>query len=249
MRTAFYTLLARLRDFVRPAAGDADFEQELDMHLAMAAEDTVRRGMSPDEARRQARLELGGVTQLREAARAARGLPGLDTVWLDGKLGVRMLRKSWGLTLVGGLAMALTIGLGASIFNIWDTFAGTRLPLDEGDRVVAIQPFDRVSQRVDMTTPLADFRRWRETLRSVEFVSAMRPIEPALLTGHGAVSPVRAAEMTASAFQLARVQPLLGRALIDHDEREGAEPVAVISYDLWQSAFSSDPAVLGQRIQ
>ena len=249
MRSVFYTWLARLREFARPTAGDVDFEQELETHLSLAEADKVRRGISPDEARREARVELGGVTQLREAARAARGLPGLDTVWLDGKLGVRMLRKSWGLTLVGGLAMALTIGLGASIFNIWDTFAGTRLPLDEGDRVVAIQPFDRVSQRVDMTTPLADFRRWRETLRSVEFVSAMRPIEPALLTGHGAVSPVRAAEMTASAFQLARVQPLLGRALIDHDEREGAEPVAVISYDLWQSAFSSDPAVLGQRIQ
>ena len=140
MRALFYTLLARLREFVRPAAGDADFDQELDTHLAMAEEEKVRRGMSPDEARRQARLELGGVTQLREAARAARGLPWLETFLLDGKLGLRMLRRSWGLTLVGGLAMAITIGLGASIFNIWDTFAGTRLPLDEGDRVVAIQP-------------------------------------------------------------------------------------------------------------
>jgi putative ABC transport system permease protein len=249
MRTVFYTLLARLRDFVRPAAGDADFDQELDMHLAMAAEDKVRRGMSPDEARRQARLELGGVTQLREAARAARGLPWLDTFWLDGRLGVRMLRKSWGLTLVGGLAMAITIGLGASIFTIWDTFAGMRLPLDEGDRVVAIQPFDRASQRVHRTTPLADFRRWRETLKAVEDVSAMRMIDAEMLTRDGAAGPVRAAEMTASAFQLARVQPLLGRPLIDRDERAGAEPVAVIGYDIWQSAFSSDRAALGQRIQ
>ena len=203
----------------------------------------------PGEARREARLEMGGATQLREAARAARGLPWLETFLLDGKLGLRMLRRSWGLTLVGGLAMAITIGLGASIFTIWNTFAGTRLPLDEGDRVVAIQSFDRASQRVHMTTPLADFRRWRETLTSVEYVSAMRAIDPEVLTRDGAVGPVHAAEMTASAFQLARVQPLLGRPLIDQDERVGAEPVAVIGYDLWQSAFSSDPAVLGQRIQ
>ena len=67
MRTLFYTLLARLREFVRPAGGDADFDQELDTHLAMAVEEKVRRGMSPDEARRHARLQLGGVTQLREA--------------------------------------------------------------------------------------------------------------------------------------------------------------------------------------
>ena len=249
MRALFYTVVARIRDFLRPAAGDADFDQELELHLAMAEEDKVRRGMSPEQAGREARLELGGAAQLREAAHAARGLPWLETFWLDAKLGLRMLRRSWGLTLVGGLAMAVTIGLGASMFTIWDTVAGTRLPLDEGDRVVAIQPFDKAAQRVHRTTPLPDFRRWRETLKSVEHVSAMRPIVPAVIARDGADDSVAAAEMTASAFQLARVQPLLGRPLIEDDEREGAEPVAVIGYRLWQEGFSSDPAVLGQRIQ
>ena len=249
MRALFYTVVARIRDFLRPAASDADFDQELELHLAMAEEDKVRRGMSPEQARREARLELGGVAQLREAARAARGLPWLETFWLDAKLGLRMLRRSWGLTLVGGLAMAVTIGLGASMFTIWDTVAGTTLPLDEGDRVVAIQPFDKAAQRVHRETPLPDFRRWRETLKSVEHVSAMRPIVPAVIARDGADDSVAAAEMTASGFQLARVQPLLGRPLIEEDEREGAEPVAVIGYQLWKEGFSSDPAVLGQRIQ
>ncbi len=249
MRALFYTVVSRIRDFVRPAASDADFDQELELHLAMAEEDKVRRGMSPEQARREARLELGGAAQLREAARAARGLPWLETFWLDAKLGLRMLRRSWGLTLVGGLAIAVTIGLGASMFTIWDTFAGTRLPLDQGDRVVAIQPFDKAAQRVHRETPLPDFRRWRETLKSVEHVSAMRPIVPAVIARDGADDSVAAAEMTASGFQLARVQPLLGRPLIEDDEREGAEPVAVIGYQLWKEGFSSDPAVLGQRIQ
>ncbi len=249
MRALFYTIVARIRDFLHPAASDADFDQELELHLAMAEEDKLRRGMSPDEARREARLELGGAAQLREAARAARGLPWLETFWLDAKLGLRMLRRSWGLTLVGGLAMAVTIGLGASIFTIWDTFARTTLPLDEGDRVVAIQPVDKAAQRVDRATPLPDFRRWRETLKSVEHVSAMRPIIPAVTARDGADDSVAAAEMTASGFELARVQPLLGRPLIEEDEREGAEPVAVIGYQLWREGFSSDPAVLGQRIQ
>ena len=120
MRALFYTVVARIRDFLRPAASEADFEQELEAHLAMAEEDKVRRGMSPEQARREARLDLGGAAQLREAARAARGLPWLETFWLDAKLGLRMLRRSWGLTLVGGLAMAVTIGLGASMFTIWD---------------------------------------------------------------------------------------------------------------------------------
>ncbi len=248
MRALLSTIAARIRDFLRPAASDADFDQELELHLAMAEEDKIRRGLSPEQARRESRLELGGVAQLREAARAARGLPWLETFWLDGKLGVRMLRKSWGLTLVGGLAMAVTIGLGAAIFNIWDTFAGTELPLDEGDRIVAIQPFEKAAQLVHRT-PLSDFRRWHETLKSVEHVSAMRAIDAAVITRDSAVGSVPAAEMTASGFRLARVQPLLGRPLIEEDEREGAEPVAVIGYQLWQSGFSSDPAVLGQRIQ
>ena len=87
MRALFHTLVARLRGFVRPAAGDDDFNQELEAHLRMAEEEKVRRGMSPTEARREARLELGGVTQLREAARATRGLPWIDTFWLDARLG------------------------------------------------------------------------------------------------------------------------------------------------------------------
>jgi predicted permease len=249
MRALFHTVVARIRDFLRPAAGDADFDQEVALHLAMAEEDKVRRGMSPEQARREARLELGGAAQVREAARAARGLPWLETFWLDARLGLRMLRRSWGLTLVGGLAMAVTIGLGASMFTIWDTVTGTTLPLDEGDRLVAIQPFDRAAQRVDRATPLPDFRRWRETLKSVEHVSAMRPIVPAVTARDGADDSVAAAEMTAAGFQLARVRPLLGRPLMEEDEREGAEPVAVIGYQLWREGFSSDPAVLGQRIQ
>jgi predicted permease len=249
VRAVFYTLLARLRDAVRPAAGDDEFDEELGAHLAMAVEEKIRRGISPAEARRQARLELGGVTQLREAAREARGLPWLDMFWLDAKLGWRMLRKSWGLTLVGGLAMAITIGLGASIFTIWDTVSGTRLPLDDGDRVVAIQTLNRETQEFIGLSRRADFRRWRDTLKTVEHVSAMRTRNLTVVTRDGALEPVRAAEMTASAFQLARVQPLMGRPLIDSDEREGAEPVAVIGHRLWEEAFHSDPSVIGQRLQ
>ena len=142
MLAFFHTVVARLLGFLRPRDPDADFDQELDAHLAMAVEDKIRRGMSPEQARRTAHVELGGLAQLREAARAARGLPWLNGFWLDLKLGLRMLRKSWGLTLVGGFAMAVTIGLGASVFTIWNALTGTTLPLDEGDRIVAIQRFD-----------------------------------------------------------------------------------------------------------
>ena len=111
MWTFLRVAAARLRGFLRPGDLERDFDDELAAHLAMAEEDNIRRGMTPEEARRAARVELGGLTQLREAGREARGLPWLDTFALDIKLGFRMLRKSWGLTLVGGFAMTIAIAI------------------------------------------------------------------------------------------------------------------------------------------
>ena len=126
MLTSLRVMAARLRGFLRPGALEHEFDQELEAHLAMAEEEKIRQGMAPAEARRRARVELGGLTQLREAGREARGLPWLNTFWLDAKLGLRMLRKSWGLTLVGGLAMTVAIGIGAVVFAFFDiAYMGT----------------------------------------------------------------------------------------------------------------------------
>src|SRR5262245_65994504 len=138
MKAFFHTIVARLHGFLRSRSLDTDFTEELRAHLAMAEEDKIRRGMTPEEARRAARVELGGLTQLREAGRAARGLPWLETFGLDLRLGLRMLRKSWGLTLIGGLAMAVAIGVGATAFTVLDTLEGNTLPVEEGDRLVRL---------------------------------------------------------------------------------------------------------------
>ena len=178
----------------------------------------------------------------------ARLYPITDAVGLDVKLGLRLLRKSWGLTLVGGLAMALTIGLGTAIFTLWNTATTTTLPLPDGDRIVAIQSSDAATQQIHRDSSLPDFMRWRELLRSVTDVSAMRLVERTLITPGGASGPISVAEMTASAFRLTRVPPMLGRPLMDEDER-GDTNAVVIGFDLWQAGFSSDPAVLGRRLQ
>ena len=129
MRALLYMAIARMRAFLRPGDLDADFDEEIEAHLAMAEEERVRQGLTPQEARRMARVELGGLTQVREMTRGARGVPGLDASWLDVKLGLRMLRKSWGLTLVGGLAMTVVIGIAAGAFSFFDTVLGRALPL------------------------------------------------------------------------------------------------------------------------
>ena len=153
-----------------------------------------------------------------------------------------------GLTLVGGVAMAVTIGLGTSILTIWNTATTTTLPLPDGDRIVAIQRFDAATQQIHRDSSLQDLRRWREHLRSVSDVSAMRRVQHTLVTPDGGAAPISGAEMTASAFRVAGVPPVLGRPLLDEDERGGAN-VVVIGFRVWQEGFSSDPAVLGRRVR
>ena len=242
------TAASRLRAFLRPEPLDQDFMEELESHLAMAEEDKIRQGMTPAEARRQARIELGRVTQVREAVRDARGLPWLDTLWLDIKLSLRMLRKSWGLTLVGGLAMTLAMVIGVIVFAFLEVAFGSKLPLDEGQRVVVLQVWDSKEQR-RQNTSLHHLEHWRSNLRTVRDVGAFRVSERNLVIGNGVAEPVELAEMTASGFQLARVQPLLGRTFTEADELNGAAPVAVIGYNAWQSDFSGDSQVVGQVIQ
>ena len=92
MKAFLNIVMARIRGAFSSSKLDRDFDQELEAHLDMSAADKMRGGMTRAQARRAARIELGGVTQLREAGRSARGLPWLETFWLDVKLGFRMLR-------------------------------------------------------------------------------------------------------------------------------------------------------------
>ncbi len=167
--------------------------------------------------------------------------------WLDFKLGFRMMTKYPGLTLVGGLGMAVAIAIGAGFFDAAAVVHAT-LPFEEGERVVAIENWDREVNNQERQI-LHDFIAWRDELKSVEGLSAWTPIERNLITSDGQAEPVAVAEMTASGFQLTRVPPLLGRTLVEEDERVGAPAVVVIGYDVWQTRFASDPDIVGRDVR
>lgn len=167
--------------------------------------------------------------------------------WLDWKLGARLLLKYPALTIIGGLSLAAAIAIGTIGFEVADELLYKQLPFDQGGRVVRLETQDTASSRVEPRV-LHDFPIWRRSLKTVVELGAARLGERNVLTGDGRVESLRVAEITASAFPLTRVPPLLGRPLQSSDETEGAEPVVVLGYDVWRRQFLQDPAIIGRAV-
>jgi predicted permease len=245
---AFHTLVARIQGFLRPAAVEAEFDAEMEAHLAAAEEDGVRRGLTREEARRLALMQLGGLAQLREATRTARGLPWVGTFWLDLKLGVRLLFKYPGLTVVSTLALAIGIAIVAGFHAGTEFMVRPVLPDEHGERIVAMWNHDVArSDRGEQT--LGDMLTLRRELTSVDYVGAFVLQERAVAATDGRTRLVDAAQISASAFEMLRVVPLLGRPLVADDERPGAPAVALVGFELWQSAMRNDPKIVGATIR
>jgi predicted permease len=166
---------------------------------------------------------------------------------LDLKLGVRMLVKYPGLTIVGVLAMAFGIWVGAVTFHMFGLVTGTKLPLPDGDRIVKVQNWDaKIRQTEDRV--LYDYQLWRAA-RSLTDVGAYRDASVNLVGADGGAQPAVAAEITASAFKIAPARPRLGRVLDESDERAGAPPVVLLGHDVWVNRFDRDPGIVGRNVQ
>jgi putative ABC transport system permease protein len=152
-----------------------------------------------------------------------------------------------GLTIIGGFSLAAAIAIGSVGMEVAGELLYSRLPFDEGERVVRIETRDAEASSVEPRV-LHDFAIWRESLETITELGAARLVERNVLTGEGRVEPLRVAEITASAFPLTRVPPLLGRPLQPADEVPGAEPVVVLGYDVWQRQFLGDPAIIGRVV-
>ncbi|AHG89809.1 MacB-like periplasmic core domain protein [Gemmatirosa kalamazoonensis] len=239
----------RLRLLFARRDAESRMNEEFRFHLEMEADRLVRdEGLEPQEARRRARLAFGYMERHKEEMRDGRGLRWLGGLSLDLKLGFRMLVKYPGLTVVGGLAMAFAIWVGAVVFQVVMLFVDPTLPLPGGDRVVYLRNWD-VQANEKEPRALHDFVVWRQAMRSVTDFGAWQDVVRNLKGRDGEARPVQVAAITASGFRVAATRPLLGRVLVPADEHIGAPPVVVLGHAVWRARFAADSTIVGQSVQ
>jgi predicted permease len=228
---------------------DAEMNEEMRFHIEMETTRLMQeRGLDAVEAHRQAAIAFGGIEKFRGAGRDALRLTWLRGLDTDLRLGLRMLRKNPGLTVIGTLALSLAIGAGAAYLEFVNDLYRPTLPFANGDRLVGLVNRDLQSGNVEDRVTW-DFVSWRDSLKSLDSIGAYQVMDRNLITDDGRSELVKGVEITPSAFQMLRVPPALGRPLIESDASQGAASVAVIGYDLWQARFAGDSGVIGRTIK
>ena len=242
MWTALQQIASRLRAYFGSSRLDRDLNQELESHVAMAAADHIRSGMTEEHARRAARLEFGGVAQLREQHRSARGLPLLDNLRQDLRYTFRTLRRDAAFTTFAILIAGLGIGASSTIFGVVNALLLRPLPFTDSKQLVWVATIgdDGISEWAMQVGHVLDLREQTKTVSDLAGYFGFSKGndnklegEPRRLTG---------VPVSYNFFPLLGVQPVAGR-LFSREECNWNGPRAVLlSYSLWKSRYALDPA-------
>jgi predicted permease len=238
----------RVKALLHRSSVDAETAEEMDHHIDLETKRIASEtGVSMAEARRRAAIAFGGVDRHQEAVREARGFGFLNGMSLDIKLGGRMLAKYPGLTGAGVLALAVAVALAACWFNFLHDMTYPNLGLDESDRIVVVQRWDRASATADGRA-MHDFALWRQA-KTIEDIAVAERRDFAVMTDAQRLGTIRTARVTSAAMEIPRVQPLLGRMLLPSDEAEGSPLAVVLSHAAWQKLFDGDRNVIGRGLR
>ena len=240
-------LLRRLHYLLQRDRCERELDDELRFHLEMKQQELESRGLDRAAAATAARRAMGNLPLTREHVRDVWIAPWLPGALQDYRLGLRMLLKYPGLTLAGGLALAVAIGIGAGWYDLAGKLLAPTIPLPEGDRLVLIETRNTLTNEPERRV-VRDFLDWRRELRTIEDLGAYRTDTRNLVVGNAAPESLQMAELTAAALGTARVPPLLGRTLLDADERPGAPRVVVLGYGVWQRFLAGRDDVVGSTV-
>ena len=228
---------------------EAELAREIGAHLALLEDEYVRQGMTPEEARRAARLAYGGVEQAKQRHRDERTFQGLSQIPQDIRYTFRQLRKSPGFTVTAVLMLALGIGATTAIFSIVEGVLLRPLPFPDPDRLVTLGDVLEGSHCVSCAHSSVTAPDIRNYMRDTQSFSHLGGYRGRLfeLSGPGNPAAVNGTRMSGEVFAALGVQPLLGRTFTQQEDEEGQQ-LAVLSYDMWRSRFHGDAKVLGGKI-
>ena len=241
----------RLRAFFRKAPMDRDLEAEMASHLAFATEENLRRGLSPEEASRQALVRFGGIVQAGELHREARGLPALDVLLQDLRYTFRTLRRDRGFAGAAVLILALGIGANIAVFSVVNTILLRPLPFRDPQGLVWMASDRGVGGLSAVTYTVAAYEEFLRHNRSFQDVTAFDPYfgdTDYKLTGRGEPQQVAGVAVAGNFFPILGVQPALGRLFTPEECQKGGRPAALLGHFFWQRQFAADPGIVGQAI-
>ena len=241
-------LLVKVRSFLRnlllSGRVETDLDQEVRSHLEMLIAENIRAGMPPHEAQRAARIELGGVEQVKEQVRDSRTGAFLDSLLQDLRFALRQMHRSPGFAFTAVLILALGIAANVIVFGVLQALVLRQLDVPHADRVMTLQPKDG--------GPFVSNPEMRDVRDGNTAFSAVADYEfqDFGLEANGVTRPVWGAEVSGQYFEVVGIKPFLGRLLgRDDDDHPGASEVAVISWSAWQSDFGADPNIVGRTVR
>ncbi|HKG95912.1 MAG TPA: ABC transporter permease [Gemmatimonadaceae bacterium] len=240
--------LARIAGVFTGHRVDDDLREELQAHLEMETAENVRRGMHPDEARRQAILASGGLAQAAEAVRDQRGLPWVDSAAADVRYALRALRRSPAFTAVVVLTLALGIGANTAIFSVVRGVLLKPLPHKDGGRLVYLRhSMDGPGgESIAFSVPeVRDFRNGAPSLGGIAEFSEWSLI----FQGREGATRINVGLVTGNYFEVMGLSPVLGRLTEPSDDGPGVPPVMVLTNEFWKTRFGGDSSIVGKQVK
>jgi predicted permease len=245
-------MLHRVLAFFQKRKMDDDLQQEMEAHLGLAIEENMQRGLSVEEARRQAMIRFGGVMQAKEFQRESRGLPMLDILTQDLTYSFRTLLRDKSFTVIAILILALGIGANIVVFSVVDTILLRPLPFPEANRLVRIAPKESkcgASCATYSTDAVQEFQRQNKSFSDFTGYDAFTAPGNWKLTSSAVPIPVSQLDVMDNFFHTLGVQPLMGRLTFTAEEsRPSGPPVVILSYPFWKRQFNADPGIVGKAI-
>jgi predicted permease len=233
-------LWMRMRHTGRP---QDDFDAELESHIGLHTDEGVRAGLSPEEARRQALIKLGGAEQTRQAYRERARLAPMEGLMRDVRFAVRQMCKAPGFTITAVLTLALGIGANAVIYTLVDSILMQPLPFDRQDRLM------RVTGETMPVVPKGWIRGLSENSKGFASLAGFGVDAESNVSENDTPDRVFGTSVTVNAFDTLGIRPTVGSFFSADDAIAGQDHDVVLSYGYWRTRYGGDSSVIGRTMR